>query len=353
MSQLLKTGSAATQNPDDYLAAVFSAGSAACEHGLTNDIEVAGKRVRFRFSSPALQSQLFRALRHVEVSRSDSDAFEVVAWSSNDPGLILDGSPWEARQHWESGRILSVRSERGYVFCNPHLATACFYDRWTQRGAFWVPNEGEIQNCVGGAPFLNLLNWWLAENDLALCHAAAFGLRNAAVLVVGRGGAGKSTTAFASLATRLRYVSDDYTVVSVGDAPKVYSLYNSGKLYVDQLRQQFPELDHPTARPRPTGDEEQILFFGETHPEKLLLQAPLKAILVPEITRQTSPTMEGISASRAMRAFGPNNVLQLPGNQRLKLSMLAAVTRALPAYRIRLCPDLAKNLELIQSILGE
>lgn len=351
MPQLLKSASTVTLDPDDYFEAVLDVGRAGCDRGLSSEIAVAGKRVRLRFSSPCLQSQMLRALCHVLDAPSDKEALEVFIWSSNDR-LLLDRSPWDTGYYWQSGKMLSVRHDRGYLACNPQLGAVSLYDRRARQAAFWVPDERRLHACISGAPLLNLLNWWLAEHGLAVCHAASFGLPEAAVLVVGRGGSGKSTTAFASLATRLGYISDDYAVVEVGDVPTVHSLYSSGKLYVDQLRRHFPELDRGDANSGLLADEKKILFLGETHPAKLLRQAPLKAIFVPQIVKRTSPVLESISAGEAMKALGPNNVLQLPGNQRLKFSMLAALTRALPAYRIQLCPELGKNLELIQSFLG-
>ena len=62
-----------------------------------------------------------------------------------------------------------------------------------------------------------------------MVHAAAVGDESGGVLLVGRGGSGKSTTALSCLGTQVGYLADDYCLVEMVEGPRVHSLYTSGK----------------------------------------------------------------------------------------------------------------------------
>ena len=63
-----------------------------------------------------------------------------------------------------------------------------------------------------------------------LVHAAAVGTDEGALLITGRGGVGKSTTALACLEAGMQFLGDDYVVVGLDPEPQVYRLYGSAKL---------------------------------------------------------------------------------------------------------------------------
>src|ERR1019366_3211194 len=86
-----------------------------------------------------------------------------------------------------------------------------------------------------------LFHWWMESKDCQLVHGAAIGSGGEAVLITGKGGLGKSTTAVSCLTQGLQYVGDDYLVVALDPSPRVHSLYSTAKLNWDQMAN-FPRL---------------------------------------------------------------------------------------------------------------
>jgi hypothetical protein len=338
---------------DQYFDAVIDAALSARARETTHHLQVAGNRVRLCFSGPALEASLFPALRHLESSEERTGGLNVSVWTSSGAELLLDHAPWPARDYWKNGKILSVRGKRGYVAFDRQCATISLHDHKTGAASLWTPAADALPFWVRGAPLLKILNWWLADHKLMLCHAAAVGTPDSAVLVVGRGGSGKSTVAISSLRSPLRYIGDDYVVVRGGDVPRVYSIYNSGKLAPGHMRRCFPGLVDHAHRSSHADCDKNLLFLADSHPQKLLSQASLKAIFVPRISGQAQPVIEEISSAEALRAIGPSTVFQLPGNKREKFAMLSRFTQQLPTYQICLSKDVERNIGLIRRFLCE
>ena len=87
----------------------------------------------------------------------------------------------------------------------------------------------------------NILHWWAASTSGQLIHAGALGRPDGGVLLLGAGGAGKSTTTLASLGSALRIAGDDFNLVDTAEPVTVHSLYSGAKL-ADAARSRFPEL---------------------------------------------------------------------------------------------------------------
>jgi hypothetical protein len=104
--------------------------------------------------------------------------------------------------------------------------------------------------------------------------------REGGVLLAGRGGAGKSTTAIAAMLGGLSYAADDYCVIEAEPQPVAHSLYNSGKLSWSGLHR-FPQLCGTPAHG--SNGEKALFFLCALHPERLALRLPIRAVLLPDI----------------------------------------------------------------------
>jgi len=334
---------------DRYFDAVINAAQCACSPEFDHHIEVATHQLRLCFSNASLEARLFPALRHLQQNDGAAAELTIAAWSSPSTALVLDKSPWPARAYWEKGQMLSVRDQRGHVAFDPRAGTISVYDRKLGAASLWVRSEGNLPLWVSGSPLLEILNWWLADNDVMLCHAAAIGTPNGAVLLVGKGGSGKSTVALSSLASSLQYIGDDYVAVRGGHAPKVYSIYNSGKLEPDHMQHMFPGLASAAHRSSAADCDKSLIFIADTHPQKLLVQAPIEAILVPKIGAAEHAYIKPIARLLAFQAIGPSTLFQLPGNKRAKFSMLSRFVQKYPTYEINLTNNIKENINLIAS----
>ena len=80
------------------------------------------------------------------------------------------------------------------------------------------------------------------------------------MLLAGKGGSGKSTTALVCLHSSLVYAGDDYCLLATDDGPYVFSLYSTGKLNPDDVYR-FSDLA-PLNKNRDHLDSKKALFFS-------------------------------------------------------------------------------------------
>ena len=69
--------------------------------------------------------------------------------------------------------------------------------------------------------FIRYFTIGLGKHKQQVVHAASVGTKDGAVLIVGKGGSGKSTSALACLNAGMYYLGDDYTLISNDSNPQV------------------------------------------------------------------------------------------------------------------------------------
>jgi len=182
-------------------------------------------------------------------------------------------------------------------------------------------------------------------------HAAGVGAADAGVLLAGKGGSGKSSTALRCLDAGMRYLGDDYCMFSVGAVPQAFSLYNTGKLNGTEDLQRLPRFAPMVVEnPNALADEKLMMFLQPHFPEQMALSFPIVALLVPQVTGAAVTTITEISAGAALTALAPTTLLQRPGAAGAALSAMGELVRSVSCYELRLgaegadAPDVIANL---------
>jgi hypothetical protein len=145
------------------------------------------------------------------------------------PGGAAPPSPWQwyARRH--GGRVPHLQfNSHGELpaFANHRITTAFrvaphklrVLDRARGLGFYWTEDVAAIPDYEHCAPLRKLLAWWMSSRGHQVVHAAAVGRDDGGVLIAGRGGSGKSTTALACLDSDLRFAGDDCCLLLAGTA---------------------------------------------------------------------------------------------------------------------------------------
>ncbi len=125
---------------------------------------------------------------------------------------------------------------------------------------YWVRDARQLPGTKAARRCFRFCDGGLQCRGFRRCMPPLSAHRLAGVLIAGRGGAGKSTTALACLNSKLAYVSDDHCLLATQPSPCAWSLYNTGKLDAESLRllPHFSRYIHNAARSR----EEKALFFS-------------------------------------------------------------------------------------------
>lgn len=312
---------------------------------------VAGRCIRLRFAGPALAASMSRAFAHLATPDADPD-LEVLLWDSASTGapepVNLDGG--DVREFWRDigDRRLAVgQAAEGWF-------TAVDLDRGL--GLYWYRDAAALPFYDVASPLRFVLGWWLGANGRHLIHAGAVGRTDGGVLLVGRGGSGKSTTCLSCLTSdSLRYASDDYTVLEPGDAaraPIAHSIYGSGKVegaHVDRLPHLRPTIWNATR----LETEKATVFVVEDFPEHVIASFPIRAVVAPRIAGGRDTSYRSIAAGAALAALAPSTILQLTGSGQAALEPLVDLLRQVPSFALDLGEDVDAIPQAIDDLLGE
>ncbi|MCX6044759.1 MAG: serine kinase [Chloroflexi bacterium] len=224
----------------------------------------------------------------------------------------------------------------------------------TQQGiaVYWVHDATALPYYEQGAPLRTILNWWLSGHNFQCVHAGAVGTAEGGVLLTGKGGSGKSTTALACLASELLYVSDDYCLFTNEPRPYVYSLYNTAKLNGLRDLQRQPQFLPMIHNADQLGQEKLMMFLARHMAHKLRPGFPLKAILLPCVTGNVATKLTPITAGLALRALAPTSLFQLPGSAQRSFLHMGQLVRQLPCYQLELGSDLSAIPDTILRLLA-
>jgi hypothetical protein len=323
--------------------------------------EIGSRVARLRFVGPRLVEPLTRAIGHLGHEPVGNPDITINIWDSESTGVPL--SPLLQALidsiHGNPFALLTPRHEIA-VLSNDRVAATfelgsgvlILFDRLRNEVIYWVRDPLNLPYYERGAPFRTAFNWGLTKHGVQCIHAASVGTEQGAILITGRAGSGKSTTALACIRSSLKYLGDDYCAFSTADDPEVFSLYNTGKLNDDADLERQPHFAPWIVNPERTGDEKYVMYLGEQVPDRIIRRAPLRAIVMPRITDTMRPHLESATSAAAMRALAPSSMFQLPGAAGDALNRMAWLTRTLPSYTLECGPDLAANTAVLEDFVG-
>jgi hypothetical protein len=319
--------------------------------------------VEVRFATHALAELLAPAFAHLEGDASDRPELILHVWDSASTGA--------ARPELAPRLLEQPAAEHADPFAGPSYAYAeedfqALYQplpdllsvltREGERGWFWAADAARLPFWDQAAPFRNLLSWWLAGRGLQQVHGGAVGTSAGGVLLVGKGGSGKSTVALSMLLEpRLRYAGDDYVALSFGAEPWIHSLYSSAKLEPDNL-ERLPHVRSAVTNADRLETEKAVVYVHDAFRERIATGFPLRAVLLPRIT-EGEPRVAKASAASALAAVAPSTVLQLRPPRREALSALARLLEHVPAFVLEVGSEMSavprEIIRLLERLNGD
>jgi len=313
---------------------------------------IAGRPLRVRFAGNAMADRFSPALEHLHSDDAPDEAHVAHVWDAASTATAQP--PVSVPADSPGGTVFTHADAGRRALYMVGLRSLNVYDPDANASWYWTADAARLPAWECASPLRHLLHWWLAANGLQQVHAGAIGTDRGAVLVVGRGGRGKSTTTLAGLGAGLKYVGDDYVAVEMTDRPLVHSLYNAGKLEPHHL-DRFPDLrEHATIDPPGLdGDFEQpkaVVYVHAQFPQQTVSTLPLVGIVVPTIAAGGKTALLPASRAEALRALAPSTLLQLHVGEQGLLTSLAALVTRLPAYTLQLGDDLERVGPLIASV---
>ncbi len=314
-------------------------------------VRIGGHVIELRFAGPGLVPCVMPAFSHLTVSPRQEPELVVDIWDSASTGAsppptpdVDPESPVGAFYFFEDPPIRGV--------FQPGMQALSVVDLGSDHAWYFVEDPAVLPYWERAAPIRQILHWWMATRGHQQVHSGAVGLPDGGVLLVGKGGSGKSTSALVSLTSELRYAGDDYAMVSLAPQPMVHSLYSSGKVHPDNLAR-LSHLVSALSNAEQLSTEKGVVFVDQHFPDRMIEGFPLRAIVLPTITGKPHTRVVATSRTAALAALAPSTVFQLHTAGAEALQYMARLVREVPAYVLELGADVSDVPGVLLQLLEE
>jgi hypothetical protein len=322
---------------------------------------LAAKPVRLRFAGPALERLMAPALAHLE-QPSGRATLTIDVWESAGGGrrpdvALMTAAGAAGEDHLDApGASYHYRDAFIEALYQPAPDILAALDAEGTHGWFWTGDSSRLPYWDRAAPFRHVVSWWLSRRNVLQLHGGAVGMPEGGVLLVGRGGSGKSTAALSSLVEpRLLYAGDDYVAVATEPKPWVHSLYRSAKVDADNLAR-VPHVEPLVTNPTRLRTEKAVVEIGGEYRDRLTQGFPLAAIVLAKITPE-GPRIVPTSGAAALTALAPSTILQRRPPRPADLAAVRRMTENVPAFVLESGPDPAAIpsvlVALLEDVIGE
>jgi len=312
---------------------------------------IAGTTVCIEFAGNALIRTLTQALIHLQIPEIDDPDFTILAWDSESTGVDMIPPPCDKSHFTDRGDIWGFNSKRIKTAFHWSEFSVNVADLNKNTAVYWVKSPHHFPYWVQSSPFRTIFHWWMEQNSAQLLHAAAVGIDGKAILLTGKGGAGKSTTALSCLNSGMEYYADDYLIVKIDKGrPVVYSLYSTGKLNRD-AEIIFPLFEKYASEHIEDEQEKDVFYFYPGLGRQVKTTAPLLAILEPKIKRKKNSHFSSISHWQMHRALSFTTMSQLPGVGARTHDFIHNLSKSVPCYAFHPGTDMEEVPETLKKFI--
>ncbi|BAQ61474.1 hypothetical protein GM3708_1880 [Geminocystis sp. NIES-3708] len=312
--------------------------------------QIAGFNICLNFASSDLISKIIPALYHLKIDEVSSADLNIYLWDSHSTGVKIPPPPWQRNHLQKRGEIIGLNSDKIYTSFQWGANALSLLDLERNLGIYWVNNANFVPYWETSSPLRSILQVWLSQKNIQLIHGGAVGLPDGGVLLVGKGGSGKSTTALSCLDSELFYLSDDYSLITTNPIPRAHSVYSTGKKKPDDV-DRLPFLKPIISNSDRLGEEKALYFLHEHFPEKIIKTFPLKAVLIPRITGEKDSYLEKTSSIMGLSSLIPSTIKQLPHTGEQACKIMTNVVNQLPCYYLNLGTEIKQISSIIFNFL--
>jgi hypothetical protein len=306
--------------------------------------------VELIFAGQSLVPIISPAFEHISETGKTPEELLVLLWDRESTGVNMPPVPWDVQKYLNDGEIWRYTDQRFRITFNPQTKTYNLIDLEQKIAIFQTATTVGIPQYQSGSPLLQILEWWLDKFEEYILHAGAVGYADRGVLLVGKGGSGKSTTSLACLDSDLKYVSDDYCLLTNSAAPYVSSLYNSAKVKLSESGRFF-YLKNASVSPNTNDSEKTLFFIFNQEFQKTIAGFPVCAILIPRITGLPKTELQAATSAQALLALAPSTVFHFPGTENHAIKSMGQLVKKVPCYFLNLGTDFSEIADCICQVL--
>lgn len=306
-----------------------------------------------RFEAGSRYEDFSLALCGIATRSEDSTKIQVHSLSFDKLASLVEQPPLIPPDLSPTGLVPGTREGNNWLVDITH-GMIFGYDETRRRGIIAVRNEPPEWEWA--APFRPHLHWAALAAGDALMHGAVVGFPDAALLIVGPGGTGKSTTNFATVDQGAWTCGDDYVWLSKDDDGLVaHSIYGTSKVKRSAAIEPPESMIARRWRDSPALNK-RAYYVSLDRPDTFMSSARIVAALTLETSQTRGTSVRTTEPVDLLRTALPSTVLQAPSHQQELLGRLTSMLAALPSFHVILSPDLRESgqavLDLLNSVAG-
>jgi hypothetical protein len=290
--------------------------------------------------------------------RADVDpvALRISAWDRADTGIGCPGFPLVPDRTDVLGPGLMFQYRAGQLLRYERSTIVKCLDRQRRELFLCVQDAAQLGLNDRTRPFEHFLRAWAHDRALHVLHAGLVAQNGRGVLLAGRGGSGKSTTAIASALGGLDFLGDDFVATAVTPHGWCgHALYNTVRVERSGL-DRFPALRGPSTAPMYARDGDKFLVYMSdvlgASPTRHVASTRLAAIVVPTIAGTGATFVRSASRGEILRRLVPSTLLRALGGGASSFSHMTDMVRQLPCYELVLGASLDAVPALVHDLLN-
>ena len=315
------------------------------------DFRICSRSLRMYFD--ASLTKLTRAFQHLKIEKSaDPPDFTIFLWDATTGKKRLPPIDWAYFM-----QTADFKTKEGPVYFHwlDSIEALSLIHMQKNKAFYLVRDAKNLPWWVEGCPLQTIVHAWLQERGLQLTHTAAIGDETGALLLTGKGGSGKSTTALSCLKGGLNYIGEDHAVldlapVSINGAPKVWSIYQSAK-WKPFTRTLFPDYETHIVNPTSADFEKALVFYDALFPSQIRDSLPIRAIVSLSVGQERAPKLNSVDASFAVQQLMLSTLQQLPFCGPHTVAFFKKIGASTKHYHLVLGRNLEENVEQLKVLL--
>lgn len=323
---------------DDTLAAFSRARAIHGSHAFY--LNVAGHVIQLEVIGDKLESLLVPALLHCRIA-ADGPALvpdlTIYAFDTASTGVPMPMPAWTGEAYNRKESLAGFSTEHIRAAYNLGSGVFNIQNSAAGTGVYWIQDAREHPQFEQSSPLRVQFVWGLRAWDRLLIHSGAVARENSGIILVGRGGSGKSTCTVACLNRGWQYIGDDYILFGLVPEPTAYNLYQSAKLNVAHLRRHFPHLAHTIYDyTTPDRQDKAILMLNNHFPGHIAGECRIKAIVLPRVSAGGASRLVEIEPQTTIAGLIPSTLHQLPPVPAEDVRKMMQLVKSVPNYRLEI-----------------
>ena len=312
-------------------------------------VKMAGWNVELISPSQSYAAMCERALLGVSKTKPRKIDFTIIAADAAltkfamPMPITIGGLPMRERE--------CLRIEHGVqnaTLASPHIIQ--LFDERRKLGVQLTCDEGQLPPWEPGSVLKSFTYWIALQNKMFMQHAGTLSNGSKGLLLVGRGGSGKSGTVLAGLCDGLKSCGDDHVLVEFAETLKARSIYAIMKQ--DQAGFERCNLFSAEISNLKRNWQNKI----EIRPEIIGLpaiepQCSINAIVFPRVEANVKSSFKEVTIRDVSDGLVLSNQVEGPGSLSQSIANSLRLFRSAPIYRLSLGSDAKHVAQTLRSLL--